>query len=71
MPGAPHETWLVIDATTGQNAVQQVKAFSEVVKVTLAGVTVSTGILSQTTRVTGIMNGELVALGLVMLIVAE
>jgi len=33
-PGAPHETWLVIDATTGQNAVQQVKAFAEVVKLT-------------------------------------
>jgi fused signal recognition particle receptor len=34
LPGAPHETWLVIDATTGQNAVAQVKAFSEVVKLT-------------------------------------
>lgn len=34
LPGAPHETWLVIDATTGQNAVQQVKAFGEVVKLT-------------------------------------
>ena len=32
LPGAPHETWLVIDATTGQNAVMQVKAFSQVVK---------------------------------------
>jgi fused signal recognition particle receptor len=32
--GAPHETWIVVDATTGQNAVQQVKAFSEVTKVT-------------------------------------
>ncbi|MBI1290685.1 signal recognition particle-docking protein FtsY [bacterium] len=30
--GAPHETLLVIDATTGQNAVNQVKAFSEAVK---------------------------------------
>lgn len=28
LPGAPHETLLVIDATTGQNAVQQVKMFS-------------------------------------------
>jgi fused signal recognition particle receptor len=28
--GAPHETWLIVDATTGQNAVQQVKAFKEV-----------------------------------------
>lgn len=34
LPGAPHETLLVIDATTGQNAVQQVRAFSEVVKLT-------------------------------------
>lgn len=34
LPGAPHETWLVIDATTGQNAVAQVKAFGEVVKLT-------------------------------------
>ena len=32
--GAPHETWIVVDATTGQNAVQQVRAFSEVTKVT-------------------------------------
>jgi fused signal recognition particle receptor len=31
--GAPHETWIVVDATTGQNAVQQVKAFSEVTPV--------------------------------------
>jgi fused signal recognition particle receptor len=28
-PAAPHETWLVIDANTGQNAVRQVKAFDE------------------------------------------
>jgi fused signal recognition particle receptor len=34
LPGAPHETWLVIDATTGQNALMQVKAFSQVVKLT-------------------------------------
>jgi fused signal recognition particle receptor len=34
MPDAPHETWLVIDATTGQNAVQQVKAFGELVQLT-------------------------------------
>lgn len=34
LPGAPHDTMLVIDATTGQNAVQQVRAFSEVVKLT-------------------------------------
>ena len=29
LPDAPHETWLVIDATTGQNAVSQVKAFTQ------------------------------------------
>ncbi|MEN9835768.1 MAG: hypothetical protein RL011_1961 [Pseudomonadota bacterium] len=39
LPGAPHETWLVIDATTGQNAMQQVKAFSQVVK--LSGLVVT------------------------------
>lgn len=32
LPGAPHETWLVIDATTGQNAIMQVKAFSELIQ---------------------------------------
>jgi fused signal recognition particle receptor len=32
--GAPHEVWLVLDATTGQNALQQAKAFKEAVKVT-------------------------------------
>jgi fused signal recognition particle receptor len=34
MPEAPHETWIVVDATTGQNAVQQVKAFLEVTTIT-------------------------------------
>jgi fused signal recognition particle receptor len=34
VPGAPHETWLVLDATTGQNALQQAKAFKEAVGVT-------------------------------------
>ena len=29
IPGAPHETFLVIDATTGQNGVVQAKAFKE------------------------------------------
>jgi fused signal recognition particle receptor len=33
-PDAPHETWIVVDATTGQNATQQVKAFSEVTPLT-------------------------------------
>jgi len=32
--GAPHEVWLVIDATNGQNAVQQARLFSEAVQVT-------------------------------------
>ncbi len=29
LPGAPHETLLVIDATTGQNGLRQARAFSE------------------------------------------
>ena len=32
--GAPHEVWLVLDATTGQNALHQAKAFKEAVGVT-------------------------------------
>jgi fused signal recognition particle receptor len=31
--GAPHAVWLVLDATTGQNALQQARAFKEAVKV--------------------------------------
>ncbi|MEE9289103.1 MAG: signal recognition particle-docking protein FtsY [Bacteroidota bacterium] len=34
VPDAPHETLLVLDAATGQNAVQQVKIFSEAIGVT-------------------------------------
>jgi len=34
IPEAPHETLLVLDATIGQNALNQAKMFSEVVKVT-------------------------------------
>lgn len=34
LPGAPHATWLVLDATTGQNALQQAKAFKDAVDVT-------------------------------------
>lgn len=34
IPGAPHETFLIIDATTGQNGVLQAKAFKEVTDVT-------------------------------------
>lgn len=33
LTGAPHGVWLVLDATTGQNALQQAKAFKESVKV--------------------------------------
>ncbi len=28
LPGAPHETWLVLDATTGQNAISQAQIFN-------------------------------------------
>jgi len=34
MPEAPHETLLVLDATTGQNAIQQAKVFTEAIPVT-------------------------------------
>ena len=34
LEGAPHAVWLVLDATTGQNALQQAKAFKEAVDVT-------------------------------------
>jgi len=34
LEGAPHEVWLVLDATTGQNALQQARAFKEAVHVT-------------------------------------
>ncbi len=34
IPGAPHEVILVIDATTGQNGVNQAKVFSEAIDVT-------------------------------------
>jgi fused signal recognition particle receptor len=33
MPGAPHETLLVIDATTGQNGLQQARLFKDAVEV--------------------------------------
>jgi len=33
LPGAPHAVWLVMDATTGQNALQQARAFKEAVNV--------------------------------------
>lgn len=34
VPGAPHETLLVIDATTGQNGIQQAKSFKEITDIT-------------------------------------
>jgi fused signal recognition particle receptor len=34
IPGAPHEIFLVLDATTGQNAVQQIKSFKEFINIT-------------------------------------
>ncbi|MDI6739047.1 MAG: signal recognition particle-docking protein FtsY [Candidatus Edwardsbacteria bacterium] len=33
MPGAPHQTMLVLDATTGQNALSQAKLFSEAIRI--------------------------------------
>lgn len=33
LPGAPHATWLVLDATTGQNALHQARAFKETAQV--------------------------------------
>jgi fused signal recognition particle receptor len=36
---APHEVILVLDGSTGQNAIQQAKAFSEVVDVTGLAIT--------------------------------
>lgn len=34
MEGAPHEVWLVLDATTGQNALTQARMFQEAVNLT-------------------------------------
>ena len=34
LPGAPHEVLLVLDATTGQNAINQAKAFTKAIDVT-------------------------------------
>ena len=34
LPGAPHECWLVLDATTGQNALSQARVFAEAVSLT-------------------------------------
>lgn len=34
LPGAPHEVWLVLDATTGQNAIAQAEMFHESIGLT-------------------------------------
>ncbi len=34
VPDAPHETLLVVDATTGQNGISQAKSFNEITKIT-------------------------------------
>ncbi len=34
LPGAPHEVWLVLDATTGQNAISQAEMFNKAIGVT-------------------------------------
>ncbi len=34
MPGAPHETWMVLDSTTGQNAISQAKTFKAEMEIT-------------------------------------
>ena len=34
IPGSPHETLLVIDATTGQNGIMQAKSFKEITNIT-------------------------------------
>lgn len=34
VPSAPHETFLVIDATTGQNGISQAKSFKEITNIT-------------------------------------
>jgi fused signal recognition particle receptor len=34
LPGAPHEVWLILDATTGQNAISQAEMFNEALGVT-------------------------------------
>jgi fused signal recognition particle receptor len=51
LPGAPHETMLVIDATTGQNGISQAKMFNEAVQVT--GITL--------TKLDGTAKGGIVA----------
>ncbi|MCB0335653.1 MAG: signal recognition particle-docking protein FtsY, partial [Bdellovibrionales bacterium] len=51
IPEAPHETWLVLDGSTGQNAVQQAQEFHK--SVTLTGVVI--------TKLDGTAKGGIVA----------
>ncbi len=39
MPGAPHDVMLVLDSTTGQNAIEQAKAFTDATDVTCLALT--------------------------------
>jgi fused signal recognition particle receptor len=39
LPGAPHETLLVLDATTGQNAISQAKIFKDAVNISGIAIT--------------------------------
>ena len=39
LPGAPHQVMLVLDATTGQNAIEQARAFTEATDVTALALT--------------------------------
>ncbi len=39
MPGAPHEVLMVLDATTGQNAISQANRFHEAVTLTQLALT--------------------------------
>ncbi len=39
LPGAPHEVMLVLDATTGQNAIEQAKKFTEATEVSCLALT--------------------------------
>ena len=54
IPDAPHATLLTIDATTGQNALNQVKTFKEMVDVSGLIVTAKGGIIVAVAEETGI-----------------
>jgi len=57
VPGAPHETLLVVDATTGQNAIQQTRLFKEAAGVTGIALTKLDG-TAKGGVVVGIMDQE-------------